>query len=94
MRYSMYDTRGRGDAGPMSQALVPTFEDGKMTKLDTEDNARPRLGVAMRVGTFFSRSYSAQDWWQTTLIAEIVSDEPEKVVFRTRSGSTYTWEII
>lgn len=48
----------------------------------------------MRVGTMFARSMQAQDWWQTTLIKEIVKDTPEEVVFKTLSGSEYTWKII
>lgn len=87
--YWMYDKRGRGDAGPMSMAV---WQDG--TSIETEDNARPRVGVAMRVGTMFARSFQAQDWWQTTIIKEIIKDTPEEVVFKTLSGSEYTWRII
>jgi hypothetical protein len=85
----MYDKKGRGDSGPMSVAI-----EAKNGTFSLENNARPRVGVAMRVGTMFARSYQAQDWWQTTPIAEIVKDTPEEVVFRTRSGSEYTWKII
>jgi hypothetical protein len=89
----MYDKKGRGDSGPMSVALwIDKEAEDKQIKM--ENNARPRVGVAMRVGTMFARSYQAQDWWQTTPIAEIVKDTPEEVVFRTRSGSEYTWKII
>jgi hypothetical protein len=91
MRYWMYDKRGRGDSGPMSMAL---WRADKAGGVDFEDNARPRVGAAMRVGTMSARSYQAQDWWQTTPIAEIIKDTPEEVVFRTRSGSEYTWKII
>jgi len=65
---------------------------GKDGKIETEDFARPRVGVAMRVGSLSGRSYSSHDWWQTTTIKEIVEDTPEKIVFRTLSGSIYTWE--
>lgn len=94
MRYWMYDKRQRGDAGPMSMALIPVYEDGKCIRIDEEMDARPRVGVAMRVGAMMARSYQSQDWWQTTVIKEIVSDTPEEVVFRTQSGSEYTWKII
>lgn len=87
----MYDKKGRGDSGPMSMALWRADKPGGV---DFEDNARPRVGVAMRVGTMFARSYQAQDWWQTTPVVEIIKDTPEEVVFRTRSGSEYTWKII
>lgn len=86
----MYDKKGRGDAGSMSIAL---WRDEEGT-IQQEDQARPRVGVAMRVGTRSARSYQAQDWWQTTPVAEIIKDTPEEVVFRTRSGSEYTWKII
>lgn len=79
----------------MSIARVPVYnEDGKCVRVDDEHAARPRVGVAMRVGTMFARSYQAQDWWQTTVIKEIVKDTPEEVVFKTLSGSEYTWKII
>jgi len=78
---------GVGDSGPMSMALWKG-EDGKVA---SEQNARPRVGVAMRVGTMFARSYSAQDWWQTTAISEIVEDTPGRVLFKTASGSLYEW---
>jgi hypothetical protein len=90
MRYWMYDKKQRGDAGPMSIAF---WQDEEGT-IQQENQARPRVGVAMRVGTPFARSYQAQDWWQTTPIEEIIKDTPEEVVFRTRSGSEYTWKII
>ena len=90
MTYWMYDTRKRGDAGPMSIAL---WKDEEGT-IQMERNARPRVGVAMRVGALGARTFQAQDWWQTTLIKEIVKDTPEEVVFRTLSGSEYTWRII
>lgn len=84
---SMYDTRGRGDGGSMSMALY-TADDGTVVM---EHDARPRVGVAMRVGSMFGRTFAPQDWWQTTIITEIVEDTPEKVVFKTKSGSVYTW---
>lgn len=90
MTYWMFDKKGRGDSGPMSIAL---WKDDENT-IQQERDARPRIGVAMRVGTYMARSYSAQDWWQTTLIKEIVKDTPDEVVFKTQSGSEYTWRII
>lgn len=96
MTFWMYDKKGRGDSGQMSVAITPTFDSdtNKAVDVQYEQNARPRVGVAMRVGSFMARSYQAQDWWQTTLIKEIVSDTPNEVVFRTQSGSEYTWKII
>ena len=95
MTYKMFDKRGRGDSGDMSMAL---FHGDKTEEFPTgvhfEMGARPRVGVAMRVGSYHARSYQAQDWWQTTLIREIIEDTPNKVVFETQSGSQYTWQII
>jgi hypothetical protein len=88
----MYSLRresdGAGDSGGMSIAF--TYDD-----LETEENARPRVGVAMRVGSHFARSYNAQDWWQTTLITEILEEKTEEegvdyVRFRT-GNSVYEW---
>lgn len=84
---SMYDTRGRGDGGAMSMAIYKG-DDGELV---FEHDTRPRVGVAMRVGSLFGRTFSSQDWWQTTIITEIVEDTPDKVVFKTNSGSVYTW---
>ena len=91
MRYSLRRTRdGAGDQGNMSKALW--LEDGS---LRTEQNARPRVGVAMRVGTIFARTFGDQDWWQTTLIEEILIDKPKHVRFRTvsKNGSVYDWTV-
>lgn len=93
MTYSLYRTRDReGDSGGMSMAIVPKPEGGYP---NTEDNARPRVGVAMRVGSIYARTFSYQDWWQTTLITEILEDrteedESEYVRFRT-GNSEYEW---
>lgn len=87
--YSLKRVRdGAGDSGGMSMAIWKENEEVKV-----EHNARPRIGVAMRVGSIHARSYQHQDWWQTTLISEIISDEPKKVVFKTSTAnqSVYTW---
>jgi hypothetical protein len=92
MTYSMFkldggrSPTGVGDSGNMSMALW--IEDGVGK---TEQNARPRVGVSMRVGSVYARTMQHQDWWQTTPITEIVEDTPERVLFRTRSGSLYEW---
>jgi len=87
--YSLKRERdGVGDSGGMSIAL--TYGQYSCQ----EENARPRVGVAMRVGSHFARSYSAQDWWQTTLITEILEERTEEgvdyVKFRT-GNSVYEW---
>lgn len=87
MTYSMYREKDNvGDSGTMSQAI---YRDAS-GQIVIEENARPRVGVSMRVGSHYARSYSAQDWWQTTYIQEIISETPEQVVFKT-GNSVYTW---
>lgn len=98
MAYSLRRTRdGVGDSGLMSLALIPMFdtETGKVLSVETIDNGRPQIGAAMRVGSHHARSYSAQDWWQTTLITEILEerieeDGSEYVRFKT-GNSEYEW---
>jgi hypothetical protein len=86
----MYSLRresdGAGDSGPMSLALW-LDEKGDLRQ---EYNARPRVGVAIRVGTVFARSYQAQDWWQTSTITEILEESENYVRFRT-GNSIYEW---
>lgn len=90
MRYAMYRERdGAGDSGGMSTALWQS-EDGQIR---VEHNARPRVGVAMRVGSIYARTMQAQDWWQTTLITEILESRENFVRFRT-TNSVYTWECL
>lgn len=77
-----------GDSGPMSMALWVELDTGQIMH---EHNSRPRVGVAMRVGSHFGRSYTDQDWWQTTPITEILEESENRVRFKT-GNSTYVWE--
>lgn len=61
-------------------------EDGKVKY---EYGEKPRVGVSVRVGSYNGRSYSDQDWWQTTPIVEILDESETHVRFRTKSGSIY-----
>ena len=98
MAYWMYRIRDRmGDSGGMSMALVPTYDHdtGKVINVEYIDNARPQVGYVMRVGSIYARSFSAQDWWQTTVITEILEDRinedgSEYVKFKT-GNSIYEW---
>jgi len=78
---------GAGDAGQMSVALCYK-DDGTIQQ---EENARPRVGVAMMVGSPFSRTMEIQDWWRTSIILEVLEESENQVVFKTITGSTYTW---
>lgn len=87
--YRMFrESDNAGDQGGDSTAFW--FDsDGDFQK---ELDARPRVGVSMRVGSISARSYTHQDWWQTTLITEIIEDNGDHVKFRT-GNSVYNWNI-
>lgn len=97
MTYSLRRTRdGAGDSGPMSDAVTPIWdENGKLVDKIIEHNAAPKVGAAMVVGSPYARSYSAQDWWQTTPITEILediikNDGSRYIRFKT-GNSEYEW---
>ena len=81
MPYSLYSTDGRGDSGPMSDCVTA---DGVTTR-------RPRVGGCMMVWSPYARTYQAQDYWRTSKIVEILSEKGDEVVFKTYTGSIYTW---
>ncbi len=78
---------GAGDSGLMSES-IEWKEDGQHI---ITDNSRPILGQSMRVGSFLARTYSAQDWWLTTPVSEILEDNGNEVIFKT-GNSVYTWK--
>ena len=81
------ESDGEGDSGGMSTAM---WLEGDEVK--AEHNARPRVGVAIRVGAIGARTYQFQDWWQTTLITEILEEREDYVRFRT-TNSIYEWRV-
>ena len=101
MAYWMYALREdgsvinhKGDSGPMSIAHQVDLENNKFTGF-VKERAEPEVGCCMQVGSHYSRSYEAQDWWMTTPVTEIVSRDVEEdgtvtVVFKTKN-STYKW---
>ena len=99
MPYSLRRTRdGAGDSGGMSLAQIPTFDKdtGEIADIEYIHEARPQIGASMRVGSITGRTYSPQDWWQTTLITEIVEERTEEdgaeyVRFKT-GNSEYEWK--
>ena len=97
MPYSLKrESDGAGDSGTMSKLLIPVYDNtGKIVDKLEVDDVRPRVGSVLRVGSHSARSYSAQDWWQTTIITEILEDTinedgTEYVKFRT-GNSIYEW---
>ena len=86
MRYSLMRlSDGRGDSGPMCLILDPK------TGSVVPEVTRPMLGHAVRVGSFYGRSYSGQDWWQCTPITEILEEREDYIKFRT-TNSVYEWK--
>jgi hypothetical protein len=75
----------RGDSGPMS--LQVWRENGEVKY----QSGKPVVGRAIRVGTPAKRTYASQDWWQTSLVTEILEEQEDYVKFRTYSGSIYIW---
>jgi hypothetical protein len=81
----------------MSDAVTPIWDDnGKLVDKIIERNARPKVGAAIVVGSPYARTYSHQDWWQTTPITEILEerieeDGTEYVRFKT-GNSEYEWK--
>lgn len=79
----------KGDSGGMSRAYW--IEDNEVRY----EAAKPRVGVRMRVGSTTARSFSAQDYWQTTPVTEIIKEEVLggriSVTFKT-ANSTYLWK--
>jgi hypothetical protein len=81
----------------MSLAQIPTFDQdtGEIEDIEYIHEARPQIGASMRVGSISGRSFVAQDWWQTTLITEILEERTEEdgteyVRFKT-GNSEYEW---
>lgn len=91
MRYFLIrESDGAGDSGPMCQIL----DSESYQPIPNEQY--PKVGCGVRVGSFYGRTYSAQDWWQTSPITEIleetINDEGYWTVkFKTRN-SVYVWK--
>lgn len=100
MTYSLRRTRdGAGDSGNMSTLFFPTFDmdTGKVVDTTVEHCSDPKVGGYIRVGSMMARTYTAQDWWQTTIITEILeerTDEKNPYYFYVRfktGNSEYEW---
>ena len=90
-RYSLVRDDGVvGDSGPMCQIL-----DAESYK-PIPGETYPRVGCGVRVGSLYGRTFSSQDWWQTSPVLEIIDESVDddghrSVKFRTRS-SIYNWK--
>lgn len=87
MRYMLVrEGDGAGDSGPMCQIL------DRESYTPIEGETRPRVGCGVRVGSPFARTF-ASDWWQTTVVTEILEEREDYIRFKTRN-SIYVWRII
>ena len=83
---------GAGDQGSMSRAF--RFKEKGVVDYEGRE---PRVGWQMLVGTTGTRSFSNQDWWQTSPVKRILrdttttKDRKRGVRFETESGSIYEW---
>ncbi len=90
----MYSLRrisdGAGDSGNMSLVLWKN-ENGQ----NQYEHGIPKIGTAVRVGSIYSRSFSTQDYWTTTIVTQILFDisfgSQRMIVFKTKN-SEYIWE--
>jgi len=79
-----------GDSGGSSTSIRINPESNE---IEVIHNSKPLVGYVIRVGSVTARSYQAQDWWQTSMITDIIEDKDSFVRFKTLN-SEYTWEII
>lgn len=90
-RYSLIrESDGTGDSGPMCQIL------DEKSYQPIPNETYPRVGCGVRVGSYYGRTYSAQDWWQTSPVTEIIEETVDEdgyrsMKFKTRS-SVYNWK--
>lgn len=77
---------GSGDSGGMSIGF--RYENNKV--VEEVNDFRPKVGWFIRVGSLYARSYSTQDWWQTTIITEIIKETKKQIRFKTKN-SEYIW---
>lgn len=88
MPFSLRRTRdGAGDSGPVSMVNRINPE---TSEIEHEHGQKPRVGWAVQVGALGGRTYSVQDFWQTTPVTEILEERDDFVRFRT-GNSEYEW---
>jgi len=77
---------GAGDSGSASFALGLNDEGTEVVV----KGYRPIVGCLMQVGSVTARSYSAQDYWTTSKVTEILEETEDYVKFKTEN-SIYEW---
>lgn len=76
---------GKGDSGDVSTLFW--MSDGE---IKFENHSKPRVGVAIQVGSSRARTMQWQDYWQTSYITEILEDTGDYIKFKT-GNSIYEW---
>jgi hypothetical protein len=84
------DRDGEGHYGSVVNALDPNEFDEDTGNFKAVGH-EPMVGYMLFIGTVTGGMFSDRDWWRTTPITEILSDDGDVVRFRTRN-STYTFE--
>jgi len=79
------DRDGEGYFGSRIETIDP--ETGKREFWNGEPESL--IGKKLEVGTMTAGMFSSRDWWRTTTIIEIISEDEEKLRFKTEN-STYT----
>lgn len=93
-RFSIQRERdGAGDSGPMWRLFDydKSVEAVDYFWIEDAEPGEIRIGCGIRCGSINGRSFSGQDWWQTTGVTEIleVNDDKTEVKFKT-GNSIYT----
>ena len=74
---------GAGDSGGMLVSIDPTTGDR------IGDNGEVVVGCRIQCGSVTARSFSGQDWWLTSVVEEIIQNNDDSALIRTKSGSLY-----
>jgi len=46
----------------------------------------PMIGCCLKVGTVTAGMFSSRDWWMTTPITEIISEDEQEIRFKTKNS--------
>jgi hypothetical protein len=76
------DRDGEGYCGSRVEAIDPITR-------EVVDN-KPVVGKILLVGTMTAGTFTSRDYWKTTPIVEILSEDHSTIKFRTQN-STYTF---
>lgn len=78
---------GAGDSGPMFAIFRSNPKTGKY---EYKNNTPPQVGWSVQCGSIYARSFSAQDYWMTTPVTEILEETDKGGRFKT-GNSEYIW---